>query len=100
MSHIAIDDGSRAFEDFVAITDLAAGAFAEVASQWENSTEIDPLTPHLQEIDKLSSKSGFITDWHSEKTGALRKVSAAIRHLPDGRLIVHRVESQNGEATI
>ena len=89
----AIDNGDRGFEDLVAIPDLVAGAFAEVASRWEIDKAHDHRIPHNHAIDTLSPKSCLITDWHSYKGGLLRKVAVAIRKIPNGKMLIHRIES-------
>jgi hypothetical protein len=93
----AIDDGSRGFEDFVAIPDLAAGAFAEVAGKWTEQPGDESASSQGCVIPNLSSKAEYITDWLASQGGPLRKVAVLVRTLRDGRRIIHRVTSMSDD---
>ncbi|MBL8877541.1 MAG: hypothetical protein JNG88_00350 [Phycisphaerales bacterium] len=95
----AYDDGTGGFEDFTAIPDLAAGAFAEVATRWP-SLPIEPIaTPKACVISDLSPKSDHINDWLSSSGGLLRKVCVLLRVLPDGRTLIQRIQSTSDDPT-
>jgi hypothetical protein len=61
MNSTAVDGDDRAFEDFVAIPDLAAGMLSEIAS----SFVADPGNPdnYINSTTDLSHKTEIISDW-------------------------------------
>jgi hypothetical protein len=78
----ASDSGKRDVEDFVAIADLACGAFAEVLTGFSrdgvqlNSTIIVPPPAHL------SPKTVQLMNWLSDDRRPLKKICFAINPIP------------------
>jgi hypothetical protein len=80
-----IDEADRFDEDCAAVTDLVAGATAEVLSCILTTAKEIPNLPRLAVMpDQISRKSDLITDWFSSQHGMLRKCGAVISMVTPG----------------
>lgn len=84
---------NRAYEDYLAIPDLAAGMFAEVLANRTKDSE-RPNNRLRIEAD-LSEKSEVISSWFAHSLGTLKKTCILIDKKPDGRFRIG--ELQQGE---
>jgi len=83
MNTVSVDTQNRAFEDFVAILDLAAGMVAEVLS----GAPVDGAFggPGSGSQPELSDKSEIIADWFGHSTGRLKKSCILIDRASEGK---------------
>jgi len=81
MNTVAVDTEDLAFEDFVAIPDLAAGMLAEIllGAQLERS----PGSGQVLKPKELSHKSDIIADWFWYRDGSLKKTCILIDHVDE-----------------
>jgi len=84
---------NRAFEDFLAIPDLAAGMFSETLSS--RTKHSDQPDNRLRIDAYLSEKSEVISSWFAHSQGTLKKTCILIDKKPDGRFGIG--ELQHGE---
>jgi hypothetical protein len=90
MNSTAIDDKDRAFEDLVAIPDLAAGMLSEIASK----LAIDGMMPAEQVVHEpaaFTEKSEIISDWFWWPHSVLRRTCILIDRLDEHRLRTQKI---------
>jgi len=83
MNTVSVDTQNRAFEDFVAIPDLAAGMVAEVLSGAPVDGAFGGPGSCIQ--PELSDKSEIIADWFGHSTGRLKKSCILIDRASEGK---------------
>jgi hypothetical protein len=92
----SIDDGTRGFEDFVAVADLAAGALAETVTAWSRQ----PGWNHENDLalfpSSVSVKSNLLAHWFWSPAERLRKYAILIDKTPDGRNYVSHMDIEVG----
>jgi len=66
------------FEDFSAVTDLAAGAFCEAVNRWARSPENQTDAEGRYELTDHSGKCDLINDWFFYPSTSLRRVAVLI----------------------
>lgn len=73
MNTAAVYPGERSFEDFVAIPDLVAGAFAEIVTSW--SREPSLRAGYIADLDSLhiSPKARAIASWFFDRPNSLAR---------------------------
>ncbi len=76
-----VDPGDRSFEDFVAIPDHSAGAFAELANAFSTTPEWRASWNSEMANVKLSAKAETIITWFNYSGPRLRKVAILIDRL-------------------
>ena len=73
MNTATVYPGDRSFEDFVAIPDLVAGAFAEITTNWSRQ----PLlrAKYVTGLDQLeiSPKARTIASWFFDRSSSLHR---------------------------
>lgn len=82
MNTVAVDNRERAFEDFAAIPDLAAGMLAEVLLSAPVAGAFGGL--RMFQGKELSEKSALIADWFWHRGGPLRKTCILIDRAAGG----------------
>lgn len=80
MNSTRVDDKGRAFEDFVAIADLAAGMLCEIAGKVARTGNV--ISPAFQVGNNvISEKSDIIADWFWYPSSPLKRTAILIdRH--------------------
>jgi hypothetical protein len=81
MNSTAIDANDRAFEDFVAIPDLAAGMLSELCSQLATWKDLSELAQYPLDDGQLTLKSEIILDWFWFPSSRLRRTCIVIDKL-------------------
>jgi len=84
MNSTAIDESDRAFEDFCALPDLAAGMVAEICSALAKKGSWSTNRRYELEEDSVSSKAGLISDWFWDSRLRLRKTMIQMDSVPTG----------------
>lgn len=84
----AIDDGSRGFEDFVAIPDLCAGMFAELVNSAASTVDADGI--HRFDVSGAKVKSTTLSTWYFGRPTTLSRVAVLVKRLQDGTGMVSR----------
>jgi hypothetical protein len=93
MNSTAIDDDSRAFEDLVAVPDLAAGMLSEVASGFVST---HPLASEysIKPAMHLSQKAEVISDWFWWPHANLKRTCIVIDKASEHQFKIMRVTMQ------
>ncbi|MBI4474180.1 MAG: hypothetical protein HY646_16030 [Acidobacteria bacterium] len=94
----AIDDRSRAFEDFVAIPDLVAGAMAELVSVWSRQPDWHGEAEMTLPPTSLSHKTNIVTDWFWYAGSGLTRAAIIVDQTEDGRPYVVPMTVERGTA--
>ena len=85
-------EGAHAgFEDFIAIPDLAAGAFAETLNKLMPQTSAD-TSEGRYELRGESPKAGLISDWFFSSSERFRRVAILLDAHASGLRSVRRIE--------
>lgn len=90
-----MDEGDRFEEDFAAIPDLAAGAFAELAMRIKK-TSVQSITeiPESGFVSDVSPKSDLLLSWLADNTQMLKRTSLVFDQREDGKLRVAKIWSE------
>lgn len=83
MNTTAVDTAERAFEDFVAVPDLLAGAFADTVTEWSRTPDWGlgkDLTLHSTAIP---SKANEIITWYTSDSKELKRCAILIDRVQD-----------------
>jgi hypothetical protein len=72
------DTGRRDIEDYVAITDITAGAFQDLLSAGGAKHLLDNPSIFLPPSQALSRKARVVMDWYSDNTQPLRRLAIVI----------------------
>lgn len=92
MNSTQVDSGDRAFEDFVAIPDLVAGAFSELISASAPASKREPKGERVLLPTGWSEKSQMITSWFFEKSHPLKRCAILIDRFDDQRYCIQRIQ--------
>jgi len=90
----ALDEGDRFEEDLAAISDLMAGAIAELATEFGKACGgCIPSNFTIPFARKLRPKVELLVDWIYDNTGSFKKVVVLFEKQRDGRLGVFKLEA-------
>lgn len=92
MNTTEVDTGDRAFEDFVAVPDLVAGAFADIVTVWSQQPDwryggdlaLDPAA--------IPAKANVISAWFCSKTASLKRCAVLIDQFDEQRFVVQNLD--------
>jgi hypothetical protein len=90
MNSTAIDGKERAFEDLVAIPDLAAGMLSEMASKLA-ADGIMPAEQIVHELAGFTEKSHIISDWFWFPHSTLRRTCILVDRLDEHRFRTQKI---------
>jgi len=97
----AADNGSLEIEDFVAVSDLAAGTLAEVVTQYCKSGLVSSSDLLVPVFCDCSAKTLCIMDWLAHRRGALRKLYLTIDPVLNSKgLEVRQIEFHGASRTV
>lgn len=88
MNTTEIDTHDRSFEDFVAVPDLIAGAFAEIVTKWSKQPDWHEDKDIFMMPKTLSFKSNLISSWFCQKAQTLRRCAVIIEPEENGQIAV------------
>ena len=94
----AVDDSSRSFEDFVSVSDLVAGAMAELVSVWSRQPNWHRDVDKSLSPIELSQKTNLITHWFWQHGSTLARHAIVIDANDQGRPYVAHLDAQRGPA--
>jgi len=93
MNTTAVDGGTGSFEDFVAVPDLLAGMFADVATVWSKHPKWMSVEDELQLLpEHIPAKANAISTWFCRPCSTLRRCAILIERLDPARVIVRPLE--------
>lgn len=88
VSTTSVDDGSRGFEDFVAIPDLCAGMFAELVNSAVVAVDADGVNRF--DVSASKGKAATLSRWYFGSPMKLNRVAVLINRHADGTGMVSR----------
>lgn len=92
MNTTAVDTGDCAFEDFVAVPDLIAGAFADIVTIWSKQ----PAWPNGGDLalapDDSPAKANAISTWFCAQSPSLRRCAILIDRFDEDRFVVQHLD--------
>jgi hypothetical protein len=87
-----LDEGDRYEEDFAAIADLAAGAFAELVMKLKPNSDGCVIDASIDDmISDVSGKTDVLLSWLMDNTQALKRMSLIFDRRADGKFRVARL---------
>lgn len=92
MNSTQVDTGDRAFEDFVAVPDLVAGAFADIVTvwsqqpDWRNGGDIT-LVP-----EAIPAKANVISTWFCSESANLKRCTVLVDRFDEHRFVVQNLD--------
>lgn len=87
------DDGSLSIEDILAIPDIAAGAWGDIASNLANRLGRVAHAANVLATDNLLPKAHEILLWLSDNRHSLKRLAFVIEHVPPTEFKAHMVHS-------
>lgn len=82
-----LDEGDRFEEDFAAIADLTAGAFAELVTKLKRSPDGSIGEAMINDFDsQLSEKTDLLLSWLIDQTQKLKRCSIVFDRRTDGKI--------------
>ena len=92
MNSTQVDEEERYFEDFVAIPDLVAGAFAEVVNVWSRDPRWYEGGDLFLMPDKLTRKANIVSTWFCDASPALKRAVVLVDRHDDKRFLVEHMD--------
>jgi hypothetical protein len=91
MNSTQVDSGDRAFEDFVALPDLIAGAFADITTVWARQPEW--LTGGGLNLDSegIPEKASLIGEWFCSEAPTLKRCAVIVDRCDEDKFGVRRL---------
>lgn len=87
-----LDEGDRFEEDFTAVADLAAGAFAELIMKLKGTSEDCIVESFWDDLSsQVSGKSKLLLAWLGDTSQKLKRVSVIFDRRPDGKFKVAKL---------
>ena len=92
MNSTQVDTGDRAFEDFVAVPDLVAGAFADIVTvwsqqpNWRNGGDITLAT------EAIPAKANVISTWFCSESTNLKRCTVLIDQFDEHQFVVQNLD--------
>jgi hypothetical protein len=96
----ASDTGKRDVEDFVALSDLAAGALAEIVTLHARNGTLGFAGITVPVPDGCSYKTINIMNWLSDHRPALKKLSFSVDSIPDSKALTLRLLTFTGSTNL
>jgi hypothetical protein len=93
----ALDEGDRWEEDLTAISDLVAGALAEITTRLgQHCGGYVPATVAVPYEEPLLAKADLIAQWFWSTGPSLSRVAILFAQQADGRYAVSRYQMESG----
>jgi len=92
MNSTQVDTGDRAFEDFVAVPDLIAGAFADIVTVWSQQPHWSDGGDLTLDIEAIPAKANEISTWFCKKSSNLKRCTVLIDHFDEHRFVVQNLD--------
>jgi len=88
MNTTAVDSENRAFEDFVAVPDLIAGTFADIATVWSRKAGWKSDGNLSLAPNEIPPKANMISTWFCSQHSLMRRCALLIDKHADDRFSV------------
>lgn len=92
MNSTQVDIGDREFEDFVAIPDLVAGAFADIVTVWSQQPGWRDGGDLTLKPDAIPAKANVISAWFCSESPKLRRCTVLIDKFDKHRFVVQNLD--------
>ena len=92
MNSTQIDTCDRAFEDFVAVPDLIAGAFADIVTTWSQQPNWRDGGDLTLAPEDISTKANIISTWFCSKLPNLKRCAVLVDQFDEHRFVVQNLE--------
>ncbi len=91
MNTTQVDSGDRAFEDFVAVPDLVAGAFADIVTRWARQPESRTRRDLSLDAETIPQKASVIAEWFGSEAPTLKRCAVIVDRYDERRFRVGRL---------
>ncbi len=92
MNSTQIDTGDRAFEDFVSVPDLVAGAFADIVTTWSQQPDWHDGGDLTLASDDIPAKANVISTWFCSKSVNLKRCAILVDKFDEQRFVVQNLD--------
>jgi hypothetical protein len=91
MNSTQVDSGDRAFEDFVAVPDLVAGAFSDITTAWARQPDWHSAGNLSLEAAGIPRKASLIGTWFCAEAPTLKRCAMIVDQHGEGAFHVLRL---------
>jgi hypothetical protein len=88
MNSTQVDTNDRAFEDFVAVPDLVAGAFADIVTVWSQQPNWHETENLTLDPKAISAKANVISTWFCSGSPNLKRCAVLVDKIDEHRFLV------------
>lgn len=91
MNSTQVDTGDRAVEDFVAVPDLVAGAFADIVTVWSQQPDWRNGNDLTLSPEAIPAKANVISTWFCSESANLKRCAVLVDRFDEHRFVVQNL---------